>query len=55
MLAVLVVIAVGIISSAVHGDFYMRNSNKLMRMRVIFQGIAVAVGAFAGFVTWLLP
>jgi hypothetical protein len=33
----------------------MRNSNKLMRMRVIFQGIAVAVVAFAGFVTWLLP
>ena len=53
MLATLVAVAVGIISSAVHGDFYMRNANNLMRMRVIFQGIAVGVVAFGGFLTWL--
>ncbi len=43
MLATLAVLAVGVISFGVHGDFYMRNANKLMRLRVIMQGIAVAI------------
>ncbi|MBL4690252.1 MAG: HIG1 domain-containing protein [Rhodospirillales bacterium] len=45
MFATLVVLATGIISFALHGDFYLRNANKLMRMRVIAQGIAVAIFA----------
>ena len=45
MFATLVVLATGIISFALHGDFYLRNANKLMRMRVIMQGIAVAIFA----------
>jgi len=43
MLATLAVLAVGVISFGVHGDFYMRNANKLMRLRVIMQGVAVAI------------
>ena len=45
MLATLAVLAVGVISFGVHGDFYMRNANKLMRLRVIMQGLAVAIFA----------
>ncbi len=43
MLTTLAVVAVGIISFGVHGDFYMRNANKIMRFRVISQGVAVAL------------
>ena len=50
ILATFAVVAVGIISMAVHGDFYMRNANKMMRLRVIFQGIAVAIIAFIAWV-----
>ena len=49
MLATVAVLAVGVISFGVHGDFYMRNANKIMRLRVIFQGIAVAIFALIGF------
>ena len=49
MLATLAVLAVGVISFGVHGDFYMRNANKIMRLRVIFQGIAVAIFALIGY------
>lgn len=45
MLATLGVVMVGIISFAVYGNFYRRNSNRLMRMRVAFQ--ALALGIFA--------
>ncbi|NQV82203.1 MAG: twin transmembrane helix small protein [Rhodospirillales bacterium] len=46
MFATVAVLATGVISFAVHGDFYLRNANKLMRWRVIIQGIAVAIFAF---------
>ena len=49
MLATLALVAVGIISFGVHGDFYMRNANKIMRLRVIMQGIAVAIVALIAF------
>ncbi len=52
MLATLAVLAVGVISFGVHGDFYMRNANKIMRLRVIFQGIAVAIFALIGFLAF---
>ena len=41
MFATLAVVVVGIISFAVHGKFYRRNSNRLMRLRVLFQAIAL--------------
>ncbi len=43
MFATLAVLAVGVISFGVHGDFYLRHANHLMRARVIMQGVAVAV------------
>lgn len=51
MLATLAVLAVGVISFGVHGDFYMRNANKLMRLRVIMQGLAVAILALIVYLT----
>ncbi len=48
MLATLAVVAIGIISFGVHGDFYMRNANKIMRLRVIMQGVAVAIFVLIG-------
>ncbi len=48
MAATVVVLVIGIVSFAVHGDFYKRHSNNLMRLRVLFQGLAVAL--FAGVV-----
>ena len=43
MLATLVVLVVGVVSFGVSGDFYLRHANNLMRMRVVMQGIAVAI------------
>lgn len=43
MIATLIVVVVGIVSFAVHGRFYKENSNKLMRLRVLLQGVAVAI------------
>lgn len=43
MLATLGVLVVGIVSFALNGPFYQKNSNKLMRLRVLGQGIAVAI------------
>ncbi len=50
MFATLVVLVVGVVSFAVNGKFYQKNSNKLMRLRVLFQGIALAI---FGLITWL--
>ena len=41
MLCTAGVLVIGIVSFAVHGEFYKRNSNKLMRLRVLFQGLAL--------------
>lgn len=41
MLATLGVLLVGLFSMARGGDFDRRNSNRLMRLRVIMQGAAV--------------
>lgn len=45
MFATLAVLVVGIVSFGVHGQFYQRHSNHLMRLRVLLQGIAVAIFA----------
>ena len=50
MLSTLVVIIIGVVSFAVHGDFYKRNANKLMRLRVLFQGLALAFFAILLFI-----
>ncbi len=45
MFATLAVVVVGIISFAVYGNFYRRHSNHLMRLRVLFQAVALAIFA----------
>jgi hypothetical protein len=49
MAATLVTLGVGVFGMGKGGDFNRRNSNKLMRMRVIFQGLAIG-----SFVLYLL-
>ena len=43
MIAAAVVLVVGVIAMAVNGKFNKQNSNKLMRMRLYFQAIALVV------------
>lgn len=44
--AVLIVLIIGLVSMMRGGDFNDRNANRLMRLRVIFQGVAaLAIGA----------
>jgi hypothetical protein len=43
MLATLGVLVLGVFSMARGGEFNRRNSNRLMRMRVILQGAAIAL------------
>jgi ABC-type dipeptide/oligopeptide/nickel transport system permease subunit len=45
MFATLAVVVVGIISFAVHGKFYRKHSNHMMRLRVLFQAIALVIFA----------
>ena len=44
MLATVVTLGIGVVGMGQGGDFNRRNSNKLMRLRVLFQ--ALAVGSF---------
>ena len=50
MFSTIVVLVIGVVSFAVHGDFYKRNANKLMRLRVLFQGLALALFAILLFI-----
>ena len=50
VLATVMVLVIGIISFAVHGPFYQKHSNHLMRLRVLFQGVAIATLALS---VWL--
>ena len=43
MLATFAVVVVGVIAMAVNGKLNKNHSNKLMRLRVLFQAIAVLV------------
>ena len=45
MVLALLMVIVGVIAMAKNGNFNKKHSNKLMRMRVLFQGIAVLVFA----------
>ncbi|MBA4097232.1 MAG: hypothetical protein C0484_10755 [Rhodospirillum sp.] len=40
--ATVVILGVGVVGMGKGGDFNRRNSNKLMRMRVVCQGLAIA-------------
>jgi hypothetical protein len=48
-LAVVSVLVLGIFSMAKGGDFNRKYGNKLMRLRVVFQGLALALLAMAYF------
>lgn len=50
LVATLGVLVFGIVSFALHGEFYRKNSNLMMRWRVGLQGVAVAVLAL---IAWL--
>ena len=50
MLLALLMVVIGIIAMALNNSFYKANSNKLMRMRVLFQGIALILLAL---IVWL--
>ena len=43
MVATLAVVVIGVITMAVNGKLNKNHSNKLMRLRVLFQAIAVLV------------
>ena len=45
MVLALLMVVIGVIAMAKNGNFNKKHSNRLMRMRVLFQGIAVLVFA----------
>ena len=49
--ATLVVLVIGLISFAMNGPFYQKHANHLMRLRVLFQGLAVILLAVS---VWLM-
>lgn len=51
MMATLAILVVGLVGFARNGPFYKKNANKLMRARVIAQGVALLI--FALMVTLL--
>ena len=50
MLCTLLVLVIGVVSFAVNGNFYKNNANKLMRLRVLLQGLAILFFAILLFV-----
>lgn len=49
MAATLVTLGIGVVGMGKGGEFNKQNANKLMRLRVLFQGLAIA-----SFLLWLL-
>ena len=47
----LAVLVIGLISFAMNGPFYQKHANHLMRLRVLFQGLAVIL---LGASVWLM-
>jgi len=43
MICAAIVVTVGVIAMAVNGKFNQKNSNKLMRLRILFQSIALTI------------
>ncbi|PPR34986.1 MAG: hypothetical protein CFH26_00564 [Alphaproteobacteria bacterium MarineAlpha6_Bin4] len=52
-LVLVVVLAIGLISMLVKGDFNKKYSNKLMRLRVITQGIIILIFVLVFFIKFL--
>lgn len=48
--ATLLILIVGVVGFAANGEFNRKYGNKLMRMRVLFQGIAILIFAL---VIWM--
>lgn len=42
MLATLVTLGIGVVGMGKGGEFNRQNGNRLMRLRVVFQGLAIA-------------
>ncbi len=51
MIAVLATLGVGLFSMAKGGEFNKKHANKLMQMRVMLQGVALALLALAYFLS----
>ena len=51
VITTLVVLVVSLISFAMNGSFYKKHANQLMRLRVLFQGLAVIL---LGLSVWLI-
>ena len=43
MICAAIVVTVGVLAMAVNGKFNKENSNKLMRLRILFQSIALTI------------
>ena len=43
MICAAVVVTIGVIAIAVNGKFNKENSNKLMRLRILFQSLALTI------------
>ena len=43
MICAAIIVTVGVIAMAVNGKFNKENSNKLMRLRILFQSIALTI------------
>jgi hypothetical protein len=43
MICAAIVVTIGVIAMAVNGKFNKENSNKLMRLRILFQSLALTV------------
>ena len=54
LILVFVVLAIGLISMLVKSDFNKKYSNKLMRFRVITQGIIILICVLVFFITFLV-
>ena len=43
MICAAIVVTIGVVAMAVNGKFNKENSNKLMRLRILFQSLALTV------------
>ena len=43
MICAAIVVTIGVIAMAVNGKFNKENSNKLMRLRILFQSLALTI------------
>jgi hypothetical protein len=43
MICAAIVVTIGVVAMAVNGKFNKENSNKLMRLRILFQSLALTI------------